>query len=351
MAQNLVFTNDVTSALNTILDTTPHNRVAVIVDENTRRCVLPEINSPHLRDAAIITIGAGDACKNLNTLSQVWEGLQACGATRKSIVVNLGGGVVTDLGGFAAATFKRGIKFVNVPTTLLSAVDAAVGGKTGINFGGLKNEIGCFQEATHVVISTCFFSTLPVEELKSGYAEMLKHGMLSGEEEFRQLLDFDFEHADAEQLLQLLRTSVLVKQRIVAEDPHEKGIRRALNLGHTVGHAFESKALHDGKPIAHGYAVAWGLVAEMVLSHNLLGFSSAQSHQLAEFVYHNYGAFHITCDHYEELLHLMQHDKKSEAGEINCTLLAACGDVKPGQVIPEEEMRIALDIYRDLMHI
>ena len=351
MAQNLVFTNDVTSALNTILDTTPHNRVAVIVDENTRRCVLPEINSPHLCDAAIITIGAGDACKNLNTLSQVWEELQACGATRKSIVVNLGGGVVTDLGGFAAATFKRGIKFVNVPTTLLSAVDAAVGGKTGINFGGLKNEIGCFQEATHVVISTCFFSTLPVEELKSGYAEMLKHGMLSGEDEFRQLLDFDFEHADAKQLLQLLRTSVLVKQRIVAEDPHEKGIRRARNLGHTVGHAFESKALHDGEPIAHGYAVAWGLVAEMVLSHNLLGFSSTQLHQLAEFVYHNYGAFHISCDHYEELLHLMQHDKKSEAGEINCTLLAACGDVKPGQVIPEEEMRIALDIYRDLMHI
>ena len=180
---------------------------------------------------------------------------------------------------------------------------------------------------------------------------MLKHGMLSGEEEFRQLLDFDFEHADAEQLLQLLRTSVLVKQRIVAEDPHEKGIRRALNLGHTVGHAFESKALHHGKPIAHGYAVAWGLVAEMVLSHNLLGFSSTQLHQLAEFVCHNYGAFHITCDHYEELLHLMQHDKKSEAGEINCTLLAACGDVKPGQVIPEEEMRIALDIFRDLMHI
>lgn len=351
MAQNIIFTNEVASALNHIIDTTPHNRLAVIVDENTRRYVLPQICSQHLSQAAIITIGTGDACKNLDTLTQVWQSLQACGATRKSLVLNLGGGVVTDLGGFAAATFKRGINFVNVPTTLLSAVDAAVGGKTGINFGGLKNEIGCFKEASHVVISTCFFRTLPPEELKSGYAEMLKHGMLSGEQEFTDLLNFDFEKANADQLLQLLRTSVLVKERIVKEDPFEKGIRRALNLGHTVGHAFESKALHDGKPIPHGYAVAWGLVAEMVLSNNMLGFSSTHLHRLADFVYRHYGAFHITCDHYDELLASMHHDKKSEAGEINCTLLAACGDVKPGQVIPDQEMRIALDIYRDLLHI
>ena len=149
----------------------------------------------------------------------------------------------------------------------------------------------------------------------------------------------------------MLKTSVLVKERIVKEDPHEQGIRRALNLGHTVGHAFESKALHDGKPIAHGYAVAWGLVAEMVLSHQILKFPTEDLHRLADFVYANYGAYHITCDHYDELLHLMHHDKKSEHGEINCTLLAACGDVRPGHTITDDQMRIALDLYRDLLHI
>ena len=351
MSQNLVFTNEVATALDHILDSKSYNRLAVIVDENTGRLVLPEVKSRHLGNAHVITIGAGDACKTLDTLTHVWEGLEQCGATRKSVVVNLGGGVVTDLGGFAAATFKRGIDFINIPTTLLSAVDAAVGGKTGINFRGLKNEIGCFKEASDVIISTCFLKTLSVEELKSGYAEMLKHGMLSNHDEFKKLLNYDFKNADAEQLLDLLKTSVLVKEGIVREDPHEKGIRRALNLGHTVGHAFESKALHDGKPIAHGYAVAWGLVAEMVLSHNILKFPSDDLHHLAKFVYENYGAYHITCDDYDELLLLMHHDKKSQSGEINCTLLAACGDVRPGHVISDDDMRIALDIYRDLMHI
>lgn len=351
MSQNLVFTNDVATALDAILDAKPHNHLAVIVDENTARVVLPEIRSRHLAKAQIITIGVGDSCKNLDTLTHVWNSLEQGGATRKSVVVNLGGGVVTDLGGFAADTFKRGISFVNIPTTLLSAVDAAVGGKTGINFGGLKNEIGCFQEASDVIISTRFLATLPITELKSGYAEMLKHGMLSSHDEFIKLINYDFQNADAEHLLQLLKTSVLVKERIVKEDPHEQGIRRALNLGHTVGHAFESKALHDGKPIAHGYAVAWGMVAEMVLSHQILKFPLEDLHRLADFVYANYGAYHITCDHYDELLNLMHHDKKSEHGEINCTLLAACGDVRPGHTITDDEMRIALDLYRDLLHI
>lgn len=351
MPQNIVFTNQVASALDAILDRKPYSRLAVITDENTARLVLPHVRSRHLAKAHIITIGSGDSCKNLATLTSVWQQLEQCGATRQSVVVNLGGGVVSDLGGFAASTFKRGISFINVPTTLLSAVDAAVGGKTGINFCGLKNEIGCFCEASDVIISTAFFGTLPLHELKSGYAEMLKHGMLSSHDEFVKLLHYDFQNADAEQLLQLLKTSVQVKERIVREDPHEQGIRRALNLGHTVGHAFESMALHDGKPIAHGYAVAWGLVAETVLSHNILRFPSADLHRLADFVHANYGAFHITCDHYDQLLHTMRHDKKSQHGEINCTLLAACGEVRPGCDISDDDMRVALDIYRDLLHI
>lgn len=349
--QQILFTNDVTAALATIVQGKQYNRTFVLVDENTAREVLPLVHRDALADARVITIPAGDTYKNLDTLSQVWQQLQDGGATRHSLLINLGGGVVTDLGGMAAATFKRGIDFVNCPTTLLSAVDAAVGGKTGINYGGLKNELGVFKEASSVIISTCFLATLPASELKSGYAEMLKHGMLESKEEFDRLLAYDLAHASLDSLLSLLETSVKVKQRIVEQDPHEKGLRRALNLGHTVGHAFESHAMHQGKPIAHGYAVAWGLVAETVLSHLKMKMPSSDLQALAAYVRDNYGAFYITCDDYPALLEYMHHDKKSVSGEINCSLLHSCGKVETGVTISDDDMKTALDIYRDLMGI
>lgn len=350
--QQVILTTDLERDLTMAIAECEHDRIFVIADRNTHAHCMGRLSTFRcLHDVITITIEPSDAHKDLTTLTAVWQQLQEHGATRHSLVICLGGGVVTDLGGMAAATFKRGINFINIPTSLLGMVDASVGGKTGVNFGGLKNEIGCFQEASDVIISTRFLATLPITELKSGYAEMLKHVMLSSHDEFIKLINYDFQNADAEHLLQLLKTSVLVKEQIVKEDPHEQGIRRALNLGHTVGHAFESKALHDGKPIAHGYAVAWGMVAEMVLSHHILKFPTEDLHRLADFVYANYGAYHITCDHYDELLHLMHHDKKSEHGEINCTLLAACGDVRPGHTITDDQMRIALDLYRDLLHI
>jgi len=348
--QQLIFTNDVAQALSTVTAGKHYNRTFVLVDENTARLVLPQVQSA-LADAHVITIPAGDTHKNLETLTHVWSELDNNGATRHSLLINLGGGVVTDLGGMAAATFKRGIDFVNCPTTLLSAVDAAVGGKTGINFNGLKNELGVFQEASAVIISTCFFATLPATELKSGYAEMIKHGMLESKSEFDRLLDFDIAHASLDTLLSLLETSVKVKQRIVEQDPHEKGLRRALNLGHTVGHAFESHALHQDKPIPHGYAVAWGLVAETVLSHLKMKMASSDLQALATYVRNNYGAFYITCDDYPTLLDYMHHDKKSVSGEINCSLLRACGEVETGVTISDDDMKAALDIYRDLMGI
>ena len=351
MSQNIVFTNDIDNTLDNLLAAKQFSRLAVVVDTNTAQAVLPLLECQALKQASVIAIGPGDINKNLDTLVDVWKKLEAMGATRKSLVVNLGGGVVTDLGGFAAATYKRGIPFVNCPTTLLSAVDAAVGGKTGINFNGLKNEIGCFVEATDVIITTRFFTTLPAVELKSGFAEMLKHSMLSSHDDFETLLDFDLAHVDYERLLQLLKTSVLVKERIVREDPHEQGLRRALNLGHTVGHAFESMALHKGKPVPHGYAVAWGLVAEAVLSHMTMHFPSTDLHRLAHYVKAHYGAFYITCDDCDTLLELMHHDKKSQNGEINCSLLASCGNVKVNNTIDDADMKAALDIYRDLMGI
>lgn len=347
MAQRLIFTNDVNRELAAIVDRLHPSSLFLLTDTNTSRMVRPLIDL----SATHIVIPAGDEHKNIDSLQHVWQGLQQGGATRQSVLVNLGGGVVTDLGGLAAATFKRGMRFVNVPTTLLGAVDAAVGGKTGINYGGLKNEIGVFAEATDVVISTCFFSTLPSTELKSGFAEMLKHALLTGSDEFDRLLDIDPERLSPENLLHRLQVSVMVKQRIVEQDPHEHGLRRALNLGHTVGHAFESHALACGRPVPHGYAVAWGLVTECVLSHMMMKFPSDTLRRLAAFVHLHYGHFGITCDDYDTLLTIMRHDKKSRHGEINCTLLAGCGDVRTGITVAPDDMCAAFDIYRDLMGI
>lgn len=345
MAQNLIFTNDVMAAIGQIEARGGHNITVWIADVNTAR-LLPT-PPQHL-----ITIPDGDENKTLETVTRVWDEMERMGVTRHSLVINLGGGMVTDLGGFAAATFKRGVRFVNVPTTLLGAVDAAVGGKTGFNFGGLKNEIGAFAPASDVIISTCFFGTLPMPEVKSGFAEVLKHALLSDRNEFLRLLDHDFSiPIDHENLLERLRHSVQVKEDIVYRDPNEQGERKALNLGHTVGHAFESLAMKRGKPVPHGYAVAWGLVTEAVLSHIKLKFPSDDVHRLGYFVRENYRDFPFTCDDYDDLLELMRHDKKSRDGEITCTLLAAIGDYHIDQTVTADDVTAALDILRDLLGV
>lgn len=352
--QELIFTNDVTSNIDALIEKYNPSKVFVLVDENTNKMVLPQLvaQSMAVANASVITIKAGDINKNIESLMHIWSSLVEGGATRKSMLINLGGGVVTDIGGFAGASFKRGIRFVNIPTTLLSAVDAAVGGKTGINFNGYKNEIGAFCEAEVVIISTRYFSTLSSEELLSGYAEMLKHGLISNAEIYNRLLARDVANIDADSLLQLLQESVMVKKRIVEEDPTEKGIRRALNLGHTAGHAFESLALQRKSPIPHGYAVAWGLVVELVLSHMQLQFPSNELTRLATYIYDNYGAFNVTCDDYPALIEFMRHDKKNDsANEINFTMLKQVGDIHIDCVASEEDIKTALDIYRDFMHI
>ena len=312
--------------------------------------------------------------------------------------------MVTDLGGFAASTFKRGINYINIPTTLLAMVDASVGGKTGINFRGLKNEVGVFSNANTVILDTTFLKTLDTENIRSGYAEMLKHGLISNEKMWAELVrsenlelrterydnlaspdsavnsnnvaspDSDgninnpaspdsadkSNHTSQFSLLsshfkQMLADSVAVKQRIVTEDPLEQGIRKALNLGHTIGHAFESFALsHNGdsrpgglSPILHGYAVAYGLVCELYLSAVKTGFPTDKMHQTVSFIKEHYGKMNITCDDYPTLLELMTHDKKNVAGTINFTLLGDIGDIRINQTATKDEIFEALDFYRE----
>ena len=353
--QKVVISENLTEALATAIAECEHDRTFILVDETTERCCLPIVSGLDcVRGAQIIVIGATDSHKTLESLSHVWEALGEGGATRHSLLINIGGGMVTDLGGFAASTFKRGINYINIPTTLLSMVDASVGGKTGINFRGLKNEIGVFSNASTVILDTTFLKTLDAENICSGYAEMLKHGLISNEKMWAELINFDLARPDLQQLQTMVADSVAVKQRIVTEDPLEQGIRKALNLGHTVGHAFESFSLsHNGdsplceKPILHGYAVAYGLISELYLSTVKTGFPSDKMHQTVSFIKEHYGKMAITCDDYPTLLELMTHDKKNVAGTINFTLLGGIGDIRINQTATKEEISEALDFYRE----
>lgn len=348
--QAILFSEDIERSLAEVLCASRYDKLFVLTDEHTNRLCLPLIREVgYIKEAEPLLVGAGDACKTIETLASVWKALGDRGASRHSLLVNLGGGMITDLGGFAASTFKRGIPYINIPTTLLAMVDAAVGGKTGVNFNGLKNEVGVFAPAQSVIIDTLFLKSLDRENLCSGYAEMLKHGLISSEAHWAELVNYDIELPDWRKLQELVTQSVRVKEQVVEQDPYEKGIRKALNLGHTAGHAFESLALAQNRPVLHGYAVAWGLVCELYLSCLKTGFPKDKLRQTLRFVKEHYGVFAFDCKQYDRLFELMTHDKKNEAGIINFTLLEGIGKIRIDQHADKEEIFEMLDFYRESM--
>ena len=351
MAQTIIFSKDLNSEVGgagCYLDVSAYDKIFVLTDETTERLCRAALNRCEaLRAAPSIVIAPSDSHKDVEGLSRVWQALSQGGATRHSLLVCLGGGMVTDLGGFAAATFKRGIDFINVPPTLLAMVDAAVGGKTGINFNGLKNEVGAFREAEAVVIDTQFLQTLDQENMRSGYAEMLKHALLSDTEMWARHLRFDIDEPDLMALQEMVGESIEVKRRVVLEDPFEHGLRKALNLGHTVGHAFESLAMEKGQPVLHGYAVAWGLAAELFLSVARCEFPVEQMRQTVAYIRRHYGVPSYVCQDYERLYSLMLHDKKNVAGHINFTLLGGVGDIRLDCRVEKELIFEMLDFVRE----
>ena len=344
--QKVILSKDLQQSLTEAIAACKYDLLFVLCDETTERFCLPVVADYEcMKTAQRIVIKDTDTNKTLDSVTHVWSELQRLGATRHSLMINLGGGMVTDLGGFAASTFKRGIQYINIPTTLLSMVDASVGGKTGINFGGLKNEIGVFNNASSVILDATFLCTMDHENLLSGYAEMLKHGLISNDKMWAELLNLEnLENLDI--LGRMVAESVAVKQRIVTEDPTEQGIRKALNLGHTAGHAFESMAL-ERKPILHGYAVAYGLIVELYLCCVKMGFPQDKMRQTVSFIKENYGRMAITCDDYPHLIALMHHDKKNTGNDINFTLLGDIGDIRINQTASEEDIKDALDFYRE----
>lgn len=340
---------DFSDELQQAIGNTASESIYILTDTNTERCCLPELRTLRILDKShYFCIPAGDEHKTLETAAQIWKFLSENGASRKSLMINLGGGMITDIGGFAAATFKRGIDYINVSTSLLGAVDAATGGKTGINFCGLKNEIGVFAPARAVIIHTEFFKTLDFKNQLSGFAEMLKHALIDSKQEWTNLLQFDLEKFDLHALKPRLQASFRIKERIVEADPYEANIRKALNLGHTFGHAFESLSYKMNNPVLHGYAVLWGMLCELYLSHVKLGLQKDVLSQLIHVSNAYYGKFTFDCNDYANLLELMTHDKKNESDAINFTLLADMGEIKINQTATKTEIYEVLDWFQSI---
>lgn len=346
--QEIILCENLKITLPEIVRKCSYDKLYILTDEHTQQYCYPLLKDL-LPEVEQIIIGAGDVNKTLENLAFVWQALSEKGASRHSLLINLGGGMITDLGGFAASTFKRGITYINIPTTLLAMVDAAVGGKTGINFNGLKNEIGVFNPAAYVILETEFLRSLDAQNFFSGYAEMLKHGLISTPEHWSELLSFNTDNIDYSVLKEMVGRSVSVKEQIVTEDPLEHGIRKVLNLGHTVGHAFESLALAQNRPVLHGYAVAWGIVCELYLSHIKVGFPLEKMRQTIQFIRQNYGTFSFDCNQYEQLYELMKHDKKNTAGVINFSLLKNIGEVSLNETADKETIFQMFDFYRECM--
>jgi 3-dehydroquinate synthase len=349
-ATQVLFPENLSLELSQALSGYAPNQIFVLTDTHSEALCLPLIKEAKgLKSAHFLTIQAGDDHKNIECLSNVWKFLSQNGATRKSVLVNIGGGMVTDLGGFAAASFKRGIDCIHIPTTVLSAVDAAVGGKTGINFNGLKNEIGAFHLPVTVLISATFFGSLDHDNVLSGYAEMLKHGLLSDKAYWNQLLSLDLNHPESAAFFAAVKRSVEIKENITIQDPKEQGIRKALNLGHTVGHAFESLSHQRKAPVLHGYAVAYGLLCELYLSVRSLNFPREILQLYAHFVREEYGVYPISCKDYPTLYEAMTHDKKNESTTINFTLLSDIGEICLNQTANKVRIEEMLDYYCEAM--
>lgn len=324
--------------------------------ENGQICVLADkylIRHPQwlaldaLHELPVLWLETNEKNKSLETITQIWDFLFANGITRRGLLICVGGGVLTDIGGFAAATYKRGIDYINIPTTLLAMVDASSGGKTGINYQGLKNSIGVFSNPIQTLLYPEWLTTLPTQQVLSGYGEMLKTGLLN-ENLWPKLLQYDLDHMDIQALTPLIQQCLDTKRTIVVADPKEEGWRKVLNLGHTFGHALEEIQMVNGQSSngewLHGYAVVYGLIAELYLSVTKLGCPREPLQQLTQVMLQYYGKPQCKCFDRDKLIALMQQDKKNErTAQINCTLLRAIGSPVINQIISINEANEAFD--------
>lgn len=329
------------TALSELLAQEAQEQVCVVADQAVSANALWQTAFAGL---PVLTLEIDEAHKSLDDVQRIWDFFFAQGLTRRGVVVCVGGGVLTDIAGFAASTYKRGIRYITIPTTLLAMVDASSGGKTGINYHGLKNSIGAFAAPEATLIRPAWLQTLPAKEMLSGIGEMLKTGLIDGSGLWEAMLQYDLDKMDVEPLTPLIDACVRVKESIVEQDPKEENLRKVLNFGHTFGHALEEAAMVNGARLFHGYAVVYGLIAELYLSVVKLGCPKEPLQQLTQLMLHYYGRPECKCSDRERLITLMQADKKNErTADINCTLLKSVGSPVINQVITPDEANEALD--------
>ncbi|MFO8054684.1 MAG: 3-dehydroquinate synthase [Bacteroidales bacterium] len=323
--------------------------IFLLMDDNTNHHCLPLLRSYLAKKAAPpgIIIPCGEEHKNLHSCERLWNFLQKHQADRNAVLVNLGGGVITDIGGFAASTYKRGISFINIPTTLMGMIDAAIGGKTAVNLQKTKNQIGTFAQPDSVYIYPGFLNTLPKKELESGYAEILKHALIADKNLWEVLKLKAIENINT--LEDLINYAVLIKAEIVEQDPYEKNIRKTLNFGHTFGHAFESLAIQHDNPITHGKAIAAGMICESYLSYAINQLDKTELSDIQKTIEKTFSLPGIKTSDINSMTNYMYNDKKNQKGKINCSLIAEPGKAKYDQLIPEELINEALNYYIDRM--
>jgi 3-dehydroquinate synthase len=346
---SIIFKEEMYLFLENILTPEYYSKIFVLVDTNTNEfCLnkfLPEVSTT--LEIEIIEIEPGEMHKNLDTCVQLWEVLSDLGADRKSVLINLGGGVVTDMGGFVASTFKRGIDFIHVPTSLLGMVDASVGGKNGIDLGVLKNQIGIIRNPKAVLIDTNFLETLPKQQMRSGLAEMIKHGLIQDENHFHQLKNLN--ELTSDDLDQLIFDSISIKNNLVEKDPNEKNIRKSLNFGHTLGHAIESYFLnhphHD--MLLHGEAVAIGMILESHIAFQKTLLSHQEFREIVNTIHHIFDKINLSDEDVQMITTYIFHDKKSESGDIKWSLLNGIGQFVINQSVTSKEIELAFEFYKN----
>jgi 3-dehydroquinate synthase len=330
--------------LDRFLSEKQYSKIFILVDTNTEEHCLSvmqqTLSSSNTYD--IIEIDPGEENKNIDFCIGIWKMLLDFGADRNSVLVNLGGGVVTDMGSFAASTFKRGIDFVQIPTTLLSQVDASVGGKTGIDMDEVKNIIGTFTQPKAVFIDTRFLQTLDEHQILSGFAEIIKHGLICDADLFSRLKNIQPQQVSKE----IIYRSIELKNEVVKQDPYEKGLRKILNFGHTIGHAIESFSLkNDKNPLLHGEAIAIGFICESYLSAKQNGLSEAELIEIVNILRNLYPAYSLDRSSYPALLEIMKSDKKNNSGMINCSLLTKIGHCSIDNYCSKDDLCESLDYY------
>ncbi len=343
-----VFFENNFESLQMLLQERKYSKVFVLTDENTgKHCLqvfLSQMPADFLYD--LIEVDAGEENKNIDFCIGIWKMLLDFGADRNAVMINLGGGVVTDMGGFAASTFKRGIDFIQIPTTLLSQVDASIGGKTGIDLDTVKNIIGTFTQPQTVIINVEFLKTLDKRQLISGFAEMIKHAFIFDAKYFEELKEFNFEKPNAETIYR----SVQIKNEVVTQDPEENSLRKILNFGHTIGHAIETYSIdHDKHPLVHGEAVAVGMICEAYLSHRHNGLEKNQLNEVVQSIREIFPDYNLKKKTFSQLFEIMKNDKKNRDGKIGFSMLTEIGHCTYNHYIEEEHILEALIYYQELV--